>query len=60
MAQTEQQTVSVCRKQLLNTCQEDFGEGMAGGQELEQAEQGKTKEQQEQDLAEVGMLCPSL
>lgn len=39
-------------------CQEEVEKGMACGQAFEQAEQGKTKEQQEQDLAEVCMLCP--
>ena len=46
----------ICRKQLLNKCQEEFEKGAAAMEAVEareKAEQGKTKEQKEQDQAEA-------
>ena len=42
----------------MSKCQEQLEKGVAGGQAIKQAEQGNTKEQKEQDHAEVCLLCP--
>lgn len=46
----------LCRKQLLNKCQEEFEKGAAAMEAVEareKAEQAKSKEEKEQDQAEV-------
>lgn len=52
----------LCRKQLLNKCQEEFEKGAAAMEAVEareKAEQAKSKEEKEQDQAEVPLLHPS-
>ncbi len=52
----------LCRKQLLNKCQEEFEKGAAAMEAVEareKAEQAKSKEEKEQEQAEVPLLHPS-
>ena len=50
----------LCRKQLLNKCQEEFEKGAAAMEAVEareKANEGKSKEELDKDQAEVHMLC---